>query len=329
MKNIILTTILLLCSCTGKYTHKLDFNPSEPIRIAVLPFISVDSSGNEIEEESRLVVDTFSLISTDQKETPTQLMRKFTIAKLKNTGLDVVSPVLIDVELPHKGFSKPDGSIDKQKVFNVPAEKLCKDFVSCDAVLYGKITDWSRDYYGIQSVSSVAADIKIVSARTGKTIFSSEGSDAESRGITKIPTGFSSIVVEPIKGLDSDIIVDLGSNVINNMLAPLDAKQRPEFLESAPPMVLAASHSAKDGYFSKNEPLVVVMYGSDAQTASFAIGDKIIGIPMIERVPGHYYGEYVMLQGDIVRNEDVNITLTDSFGRSTTQTVPKGKVTLK
>ena len=320
--------VIIASGCSGTYDHKIDFNPSEPLRIAVLPFLAVDSDGKVVEQESRLVLDNLSLVSTALEETPNQIVRKLVMAELKNSGLDLISPGLIDIDLPHHGFNKADGTIDTERLHSIAAKELCTHFLDCDAVMYGTVTHWDRSYYGIESVNTVGVDMKLVSARTGKIIFSANAEDSDSRGITKIPTGFSSIVLEPIKGLDSDIIVKLARSVTKKMLEPLDLKSRPDFLETAPPSIFASSHDQAIGTLPKNKPLIVVMFASEKQAASFSIGSTIKGIPMIERHPGHYYGEYVPLPGDSFVNAPVVVAVTDMYGRTTTQQIAKEALTL-
>lgn len=328
MRFFLILLCFLVSACAGTYTHTIDFNPSEPLRIAVLPFLTVDSDGKPKEEEGRLVLDNLALVSSALEATPSQIVRKFTINQLSKTGLDIVSSALIDIDLPHRGYGTADGKLDTIKVNGESAKALCTTFLDCDAVLYGKVTRWDRSYYGIQSVNTVGIELKLVSARTGKTIFEGKGEDSESRGITKIPTGLSSVVLEPIKGLDSEIIVSLANSVVRQVLEPLDVSKRAEFLETAPPAIFASSHDAK-GKVSSHTPLIVVMFASPGSTGSFSIGTSVTDLPMIERAPGHYYGEYVSLPGDSFKNEPVVVSVTDSFGRTTKQEISKDSISLQ
>ena len=136
------------------------------------------------------------------------------------------------------------------------------------------------------------------------------------------PTGFSSLVIEPIKGLDSQIIVDLSRKIVTQMLLPLDTKKRPEFLESEPPSIFAASHDAPDGQIHGS--FIALMMGTPGQIASFSIGNSIADIPMFERTPGDYYGEYIPWAGEKFSNKEVVVSLKDKFGRTTEK-----KITLK
>jgi len=126
---------------------------------------------------------------------------------------------------------------------------LCGDLLSCDAVLYGRVTKWDRSYCGIEAVASIGIDLKLVSAKTNHTLFEAQAEDSDSRGLTKGPTGLSSLFLEPIRGLDNTIVTDLAREVVTEAVSPLQAQNRPEFLKSAPPAVIAsATVSLKDQF---------------------------------------------------------------------------------
>jgi hypothetical protein len=183
-------------------------------------------------------------------------------------------------------------------------------------VLYGYIDKWDRSYYGLQSVNTVQVRVKMVSANSDLVLFESLGSDSTSRGITKIPTGFSSLVVEPLKGLDYEIISELASSVVSEMLSPLKASVRPDFLETPPPVIYAV------GARVHNDTVHIVLFGSAKHQASLSIAGGPSNVPMIERSSGHYYGEYLPIKvSTLASKPDIKITLGDSFGRKTEQLV--------
>ena len=296
--------------------------------MAVLPFQALDSNGKPIDIESRLLIDNLSLLSSEQTESPVQIARRQVLSELGKTDLDLVSSALIDIDLPHHGFGREDGSIDFAKLWAVSPKELCSKFINCDAVLYGRLLRWDRSYYGIQSVNTVALELKLVSAKDGKILFESSGEDSESRGITKGPTGFSSLIVEPVRGLDSQIIVELSQETVRKMLEPLRVKKRPQFLDTAPPSLYATSHDSLTGTLTPTKPLVVVAYGTPSNIASFSIGSALRNVPMIETVPGHYYGEYLPLPEESFSAEPVVVRLLDEYGRQTSQEVAIRKVSL-
>ena len=114
MKNIIrlttITTLLCFNACSGQYKHILDFSPYEPLRIAVLPFRQVDEDGKLVEKKGALLIDEVPLVSSEVKDSPVALTRQLVLAELKKTPLDVISPSLIDIDLPHRNLANPDGT---------------------------------------------------------------------------------------------------------------------------------------------------------------------------------------------------------------------------
>lgn len=315
-----ISLLLGTAACSGTYKHTIEFNPTEPLRVAVLPFSAVDESGKPLEVEGRLLIDNLSLVSSDQADTPVQIVRRQVLSELAKTDLDLVSSALIDIDLPHHGFNLPDGKVDTQKLWRTDPKDLCSKFLNCDAVLYGRLRRWNRSYYGVQSVSRVEIELRLVSAKTGKLLFQTTGEDSDSRGLTKGPTGFSSIIIEPVRGLDSQILVDLSAATVKKMLQPLHSEKRPEFLDTAPPSIYAASHDEP----ASGEPLVVVLYGSPDSRAEFSAGAPARAVPMIETVPGHYYGELLPRPGETIAAEPMTVRLTDRYGRVTSQRVGQG-----
>ncbi len=317
--------LLILCSCSGKYKSDLKFNAAEPLRLAILPFVSVDDKGNIINEEGRIVVDNLGLISSEVEDTPAQAVRKSVIAELQKSSLDLLSTASVDIDLPHRGYGRNDGTIDLAKLLNTPASELCAKALNCDAVLSGRITRWDRSYYGLQSVNSVGIELTMRSAADNSIIYSATAEDSESRGITKIPTGFSDLVLEPIKGLDSEIIADLADRMVKKMLSPILLTDEKSATLS-PPAVYAAAHDGKDRKISTQEPLIIVAFGSEGAKAFFSIGNAVPKTPMIEVGPGHYYGEYIPLKGDRFSNQQATVGLTDKAGRTSTAKVSGGNV---
>lgn len=335
MRSIIAHPLLAAClialgACAGKYDHKLQFNPSEPIRVAVLPFYQVNGKGEIIEADPDMLIDNVTLVSDKLKDTPARFARKAVRAELANTSLDLVNQNLVDSELVHHGFAKEDLTFDLPKIISASPREICSHLLNCDAVLYGRITEWDRNYYGLQSTSEVGIELKLVSAHEGqKVLFEAKAEDSDSRGLTKVPTGYYSLVVEPIRGLDNQILVDLATATIKKMLAPLNVTTRPEFLKSSPPSIYASAHDAGDGSLQRGKHLTVLMVGSPKREASFSIGSAIENVPMAEHESGHYIGEYHPLSSDRFENVPIYVTLTDQFGRSTRQKLGRSSVTLR
>jgi hypothetical protein len=328
---ILAFTCLVCAGCSGTYRRDIQFNPSEPLRIAVLPFAEVDDSGALIQADADLLIDSVNPLSTSLKQTPAQFMQSLVENELRKASLDVVVPAIVDADLVHGGYGVPDTKpvvLDFAKIFAADPTQLCSTILTCDAVLYGKVTEWDRSYYGVEAVATVGLELKLVSAKTKKVLFSTESIDSDSRGLSKGPTGFSNIVLEPLKGLDNEIITTLAREIVEETLKPLHRENRPEFLNKPAPFIISSAHDASSGVISRTEHLTVVAFGSPGATASFSIGSRIKNIPLAERAPGHYVGEFIPLPSDSFQNEYVVVALKDGVGRTSTQRLAKTPVSL-
>ncbi len=318
--------ILVSSGCSGTYKHQLEFNPGEPIRVAVLPFAQVDAEGRVIKQDYDLAIDNIPLVSSSLEQTPPVFLQNLVQTKLTRSGLDLIPPSIVEAKLSHAGFWTKDG-LDAQAIFTTDPKELGK-LLDADALFYGKLMKWERSYYLVQSVSTVGLSLELRSVNGG-TLFRTEAEDSDSRGLTKGPTGFTSVALEPIRGLDNEIILDLARDVVEKALTPLEAKDRPEFLNTPPPAILASAHDESDGIIEKNDALTVVLLGSTEQSASFSIGEVVKHVPMVEKVAGHYIGEFYPLESDSFNNQPVRVFLTDKFGRTSAQTLGRSEVTLR
>lgn len=317
-----LFVVTLCAGCAASYKHTLSFNPSEPIRIAVLPFAQVDKNGKLVRVDENLLIDNVTLVSSKLKQAPAQFVQAEVQSELSKASLDVVTPAIVEAALVHNGYTVPETKpveLDLSKIFAAQPKEICTKLLSCDAVLYGTITKWDRSYYGVQSVSTFGLNLKLVSAHNNKVLFETSAEDSDSRGLTKGPTGFSNLVLEPLKGLDNAIITALADDVVENALKPLNRRARPEFLSVAPPAIIAAAHTAPGGTIPPNGRLTIIVLGSPSQTALFSIGNRIVDIPLVERSPGHYVGEYIPLPTDRFQKQQVSVSLQDEVGRTTRQ----------
>jgi hypothetical protein len=327
-------TTLSFCSvffgCGPQITRSLNFNPTEPLRLAVLPFLYQEEGKMQAEvapPTSNLLIDSINPLASAPNGTPTQLVRSYFHDELLRTSFDVVPQFAVEASLAHAGFTNKKGEFLQQKIHALSPSQICKQLMDCDAVLYGIVREWDRNYYGIESVSSVDIDITIRSARTGEVMFAARGTDSDRRGITGGPTGFSDLLIEPIKGLDSDNIEKLAQQTVKALLEPLAVKTAEHSPQSL--SIYAVASDGKAGVLTPSDSLLVLLYGSSQQQASFSIGTAIQNVPMVEKFPGHYVGEYFPLAGEDFHDAMITVELRDPAGRSSVSVVPETRLTLK
>ncbi len=326
--------VISLTSCSGTYEHELAVSPTEPLRLAVLPFRFKNKDGQEIAEPtSNVLLDSVNPLASVPTGSATQVARRLVEQELTRTSFDLLNPFLIEAEAAHHGFTDPNGMFMAAKIQSVSPEEWCGEVLKCDAVLFGTVNRWDRSYYGLESVNSVDLELSIYSGKTGKRLFYSHGIDSERRGVSGGPTGFADLLIEPLKGLDAGIIEELAQKVVEKMVKPLRAIEAKDASKDAtPPGIYAAGHDSLDGHVrpagkisnSTSQRLVVLMYGNSKKEASFSIGNTIRNIPMIEKSPGHYVGEYIPLESDTFSNEAVTVTLHDPHSDLSTLQVVAG-----
>jgi hypothetical protein len=329
IRTFLVGILLLGVGCSGKYTSHVTLAPNRSLRVAVLPFLHKDGEEIVTPAQSNLLIDQVSFVSSTLQQTPAQYVQQFVQGELTKTSLDVVSPAFVAAQLSHNGFADESGAVfDIEKLYKNDPVALC-NLLACDALLYGTLTKWDRSYYAIQSVSTVGINLRMVSPSDGVVLFEATAEDSASRGISKGPTGFSDLVIEPIKGLSNEIITQLAQDTVQTMLAPLRLENRPEYLNAAPPAIYGAAHDGSFPTLDRAKPLLILMHGSPNDTAFFSIGDKILYQPMVEREKGHYVSRFYPLASDRFENEPLYVWLIDQFGKTSKQQVGTTPLTLR
>jgi len=317
-----LTLVIGLASCGGSFSHRLALKPNEPLRLAVVPFRYLNSDGMETAPPTEnLLIDNVNPLASEPTGTAPQVARSLVQGELSKTSFHILNPFVVENELTHHGFTNEHGKFLIDKVFAVPAAELCGELLGCDAVLYGTVNRWDRSYYGLESVASIDLEIRIVSAKDGHELFYSKGADAARRGISGGPTGFSDLVLEPLKGLDAEVIEGLARQIVQQMFQPLFMKQKDAALKAAPPAIYAAAHNSEDGILSPAGDLSILVYGTPRVKASFSLGRVVQEIPLNERSPGHYVGKFFPVSSLSLDQVPLMVTLEDENGFKTTQKV--------
>src|SRR5690606_17603753 len=118
-------------------------------------------------------------------------------------------------------------------------------------------------------------------------------------------------VIEPIRGLDSDIIVELARTLMAKLFLPLATEKRSIPQDVPPPEIYAVGHDVDHRALKKDDHMTVLLLGSAKKKASFSIGNVIEHIPMVEQGHGRYVGEFYPLSTDSFADEPVVVSLTD------------------
>lgn len=318
--------LITLSSCSGMLKSKISYDNSEQLRVAVLPFAQI-RDGKIVEDTADVfLIDHIPGLSKASKKGPARIVQEQVVKELALSNLEVLPAKLVEAEILHDGFSK-NNRIDTERLYRTKAADICKT-LACDAVLYGKVDQWDRSYYGLQSVNTVSFNLKLVRAKDDKVIFSASAKDSESHGLTQGPTGYSSIILEPIRGLDSELIEQLSEKNVKSALEKLVLKKEASEIEIAP-YIVSGAHTARALNLNRQQPLTVMAFGSPEVSAYFSIGSYIKNIPMKEVSPGHYLGYYLPIAEDNFGSEEITVTLINKSNRRSSLKVQPGPVSLQ
>ena len=200
-------------------SKKLDYDPTEPLRVAVLPVRHLDESGMQISTHRIFFIDNLPTFSDPRGKSGAEVVKSYLYDELNKTHFDVVREGVLRAELVHRGLIKEE-NFDLQKIYQADTKTLAS-WYGADAVLYTDITEWDRTYYGVETVIDVGLDLKLVRASDGKELYKVNISDSSSSGISKGPTGYTSVVIEPIKAFDLERLNELAQEVVEEAFEPL------------------------------------------------------------------------------------------------------------
>ena len=329
--------VLVLGGCAKSYKSTGDFNPAEPLRVAVLPFYQmVDGIAHGEAFESELAIDNVPLLSSKPIDSPASFVEQAARTALnRHTGLEVVNPAFVRLQLGHHGFVR-ERKIVVPVLLDSSPQKL-GELLLADALLYGVVTDWTRSYYGLESINTVGIKLRLVRAADGAEIWSSVAQESQGHGLSGIPTGFSSLVLEPLKGLDQKNIEQLASKVIMKTFEPLMLQRKAAEANSSGPVIFGAvafgrvppiqANSAKTN--ARN--LAILAVASAGKRVAAKIEAQGLEYALLEGEAGHYTAE--VLQDSLASKSvgpgedglkagDVTIIITDEFGRQATKVIP-------
>jgi hypothetical protein len=328
------------CAKIYKTTVEFDsvqFNSADPLRVAVLPFYQmVDGKPQGAAFEASLAIDSVPLLSSKPIDSPASYVEEAVRTALTHTGMEVVNPSFVRLQLGHHGFVR-------ERVISVPvllesSPKRLGELLLADAVLYGTVTDWSRSYYGLESINTVGIDLRLVRTADGAELWKASAKESQGRGLSGIPTGFSSLVLEPLKGLDQKNIEQLASKVVNKTFEPLVTKRKAAESSTPGPVLLGAVAFGRLPTGQRigkgaGMRMTILAVASPGKRVSARMISQGLEYGLLEGEPGHYTSEFEVdsiradrsvreIEG--VKAGEVEISVTDEFGR-----VAKRSITIR
>lgn len=254
-----------------------------PRSVAVLPF------GNE----------------TDEIGLSGQVKKSFS-NHFSSKPYNKIEPYIVDEKVAR--IEKSTG----KTIFEIPSKEAA-EALGVDGLIYGKVTNFNKVYALAYSQIGVEAEIWMVNAKTGKELFRFRESARYHEGgvpltpigmiITAVSSAFNIREIQRVR-----VINDLGWKLNEKIPVPAG------FKTEARPVIKEVVSNVKEGPFGKGKVFNVAMDGEKGLFAMFEIGGFKKALPMKEIKDGQYFGEYVAVPGDNIKDAPVIATLRRSTG---------------
>ncbi|MBI1851629.1 MAG: DUF799 family lipoprotein [Planctomycetes bacterium] len=313
---LVLATIVFSgCSSTLQVKRSSHYDDQAPIRVAILPF--EDESGGTffsvLAWPFKQIADLFVSHTGAPPTEPATALREAIAANLRVTNIDLVDLRFVDTALGHNGLHPKVGG-----AFRKTSPKALGQLLGADALLYGSVTTYRADFFLAESRVTIGADLKLVDAYTGEELWQATGDESLSFGISKGPTGYTSAVVEPVKGLRESNLWDVSAEFARNIGSALRGRAETESGDVGPaPFVSVAATSVElNTKVAPGDVVRVVALGTPHARASFDIGNVRRGIPMTEFGEGTYQGTYTVLDGDRFAKDPIVVVFRNGQGRA-------------
>lgn len=183
-------------------------------------------------------------------------------------------------------------------------QAVCQE-IGCNGLLFGKVLDYQKSFGGVFSRLSAEVELWLVNVDTGEEVARVRDSvNYLEGGIPLSPLGAIMSALSSAANIrdiqETRMVGELAGKLIAGIPVPEagPAVRRPAIEE----MIT----NVAEGPFGSGSVIRVGLQGEPGAVAMFDIGNFKKGLPMTERQPGVYLGEYAVLPGD--RTRDMPIT---------------------
>ncbi len=268
-----------------------------PVRVAVLPFVN----------------------KTADPEAGT-VVRKMFYNFFSSLNYRDVEPGLVDDDLRKRGLY--DSILAGE-----PADTAkLGQFLGVDAVIFGEVTEFGKTYAVIYAETEAAMKAKMVSCKTGKTIWELEHTATIGQGDVPLSlTGLAATLVRSAINYNQAKKVNAASKLSMQMIETIP---NPERISDPPPRIELLVHNASDRLVRPGQSLRVVLVGEPGNEASWEIPPVISRRPLSEKEPGTYIGSYEVQPQDKLVYGRVAGYLKSSKGLESRWTDVLGSVSL-
>lgn len=284
---VALLAIAVAGCATGQTPSTATVAPGDlPRTLAVLPFVPVAGK----EEQSSLVT-------------------RMVYGSLSATTYDVLKLQVVEERLARAGLGDP------RVAAATPPAELAK-LLNVDGIVYGEVTHWDRVFLAVYAQVAAGAQIKMVDARSGQTLFERKEVSRSHQG--GLPTDAVSAAIQVIQSslkLREIEIVRASDDLVRDLLKGLPT---PPVREARRPPALGNVFSDGEGRRLKTgDTVTVVAQGAPGATGAFDVVPIAKGLTLEEKAAGVYVGRYSVKPGDNATDVYVVARLTDNAGRFT------------
>jgi len=184
---------------------------------------------------------------------------------------------------------------------------LCKS-LGCDGVITGRVIDFRKIYAGIYSELAVSAEISLINVNTGEVVLTrKEEVSFREGGFSLTPIGLAITAMSAALNLRDiqrvRLVSELGYTIAKAIPDP------PGGSTNIGPQIQALLSNTADSPFGLGKTITVAMQADANGSAVFDIGNYRRALPMTEKTPGFYLGEYRVQDGDAIRQAPLIATL--------------------
>ncbi len=172
---------------------------------------------------------------------------------------------------------------------NVSPQKL-GTLLGVDAVIYGDVISLGKIYALVYSDNQAGLKARMVSCKTGQTIWELEHTIHIEEGEVPIsPIGLATAVFKTALSHTQASHMKAASELCMEMVATIPD---PPGVSDPPPRIQALVHNGAGRLLVPGDYLKVAMVGDEKQMASWSLPPLIDGLPLTEKEPGIYIGAY-------------------------------------
>ncbi|MDP2786527.1 MAG: tetratricopeptide repeat protein [Pseudomonadota bacterium] len=187
-------------------------------------------------------------------------------------------------------------------------QSLCQS-LGCDGVITGRVLDFRKIFAGLYSELAVSAEISLINANTGEVVLTrKENVTFREGGFSLSPIGLALSAMSAALNLRDiqrvRLVSELGYTFAKSIPDPLGGSTG-----SSGPAIQGMLSNASESPFGLGKVITVAIQADGNGSAVFDIGNYRRALPMIEKTPGLYVGEYRIQDGDAVRQSPLVATL--------------------